>query len=170
MRGQPIRRLWWFGGAAVVLVGVIVAVLVWPSSKAAPYRPPTRARVYNAFTVCLLTGPQGIAGSDAAPVWAGVRQAANSMNDQAQYLSAVASPETVGSVTPFANTLIQQQCGVVIAVGPVEVTTVESIAPDNLKTRFVVVGSGSASANVRQVADASTSAVASAVQAAAAGG
>jgi hypothetical protein len=160
------RRHWWYGGGAVLVTGVIVGVVAWPSPKVAPHDPPTRSRVYNAFTICLLTGPQGVAGGDAAPLWAGVREAANGADDQSQYLAAVASPETVGSVTPFANTLIQQRCGLVIAVGAVEVSTLESLAPGNPGTRFMVVGGGSASANMQVVADSSMASVAAAVEAA----
>jgi basic membrane lipoprotein Med (substrate-binding protein (PBP1-ABC) superfamily) len=150
----------------VLAAVVIIAVVLWPSSGTGPARPPTRSRVYNAFTICLLTGPQGIAGAAAAPVWAGIQNAADAANDQSQYLAAVTSPETVGSVTAFANTLVQQKCGLVIAVGPVEVSTVESIAPADPGTRFMVVGGGSAAVNVQVVADSSTSSVTSAVQAA----
>lgn len=169
MRGRSAQWFWWVGGAVVLVVAAVVAIAVWPSPKAAS-SPPPRARVYNAFTVCLLTGPQGIAAGEAAPVWAGVRQAADTLNDQAQYLAAVASPETVGSVTPFVNTLIQQRCGLVVAVGPAEVSAVEAVAPGSPHTRFMVVGGGSASSNVQVVADPATDAVAAAVRAAAVGG
>ena len=121
--------------------------------------------MYNTVTICLLTGPLGVAGTDAAPVWAGVQKAADAANDQAQFLAATTPPETVGSVTPFANSLVQQQCALVVAVGPVEVAAVESIAPSDAKTRFLVVGTGTAAANVRVVAAPATDSVAAAVQA-----
>ncbi|HEV2637974.1 MAG TPA: hypothetical protein VGX23_22690 [Actinocrinis sp.] len=165
MRDRLVRWRWWLGGAAVIAVGALVAVIVWPSPAPAPYRPAARARVYNTVTICLLTGPLGVAGTDAAPVWAGVTKAADAANGQSQFLSATTTPETVGSVTPFANSLVQQQCALVVAVGPVEVAAVESIAPTDAKTRFLVVGKGTASANVKVVTDTSTNSVAAAVQA-----
>jgi len=138
------------GGLVLVAAGVVVAALVWPSSApAGPHRPPLRARSYNAFTVCLLTGPQGIAGASARPVWAGVEAASNETSDQAQYLAATGSPETVDSVTPFVDSLVQQQCGVIVAVGPLEVLAAQSAAAQNKSTTFILVGGGSTESNVR---------------------
>ena len=166
MWDRLVRWRWWLGGAALVLVGAIVAVVLWASpspSPAAPYRPPARERIYNTFTVCLLTGPQGIFGATAAPVWSGVQKAANAANDQAEYLAATTPVETVGSVTPYVNTLILQQCGVVIAVGSVEIEAMGTVAPQYAKVRFIAVGGGTAAANVQVVPEPSTSAVAAAV-------
>lgn len=167
MWGWIVKRRWPVGGAVVVVVGAVLAVVLWPSPSPAPYRPPARARVYKAFTICLLTGPQGVAGAEAAPVWAGVEKASVATDDQAQFLAATGSPETVGSVTPYVNTLVQQQCGLVVAVGAPEIAAVESVAAANRNVRFLVVGGGSSAVNVQVVGGSSADAVSSAVQSAA---
>jgi basic membrane lipoprotein Med (substrate-binding protein (PBP1-ABC) superfamily) len=166
MRVWAAKWRWPLRAGALVVVGAILAVVLWPSPTPAPYRPPARARVYNSFTICLLTGPQGIAGAAAAPVWAGVEKASNATDDQAQFLAATGSPETVGSVTPYVNTLVQQRCGLVVAVGVTEGAAVETVAAANPAVRFMIVGSGSAAANVQLVGDSSADAVSAAVQAA----
>ncbi len=68
---------------------------------------------------------------------------------QVTYLSAVSGQaETVGSVTPFANTLLQQHCGVIVAVGAVEVQAVQAVEVANTGEHFVLVGGGSVAGNV----------------------
>ena len=171
MRGWLARYRWWAAGAALVVIGVVVAVAVWPSSAApGPYRPAARARVYNSETICLLTGPAGVAGA-AAPVWAGVEKASNATNGQAGFLAATSSVETVGSVTPFVNTLVERQCGVIVAVGQVEVVSVVAVAPANAATRFVAVGGDMVEgmSNVRVVSETSANSVAAAVESAVSG-
>jgi hypothetical protein len=161
------RWRWPLGGAALVVVAGVVAALVWSSgaSSPGPYRPASRTRSYNAFTFCLLTGPEGVVGLSAAPVWAGVEAASNATSDRAQYLAATGSVETVGSVTPYANTLVQRQCGLVLAVGSVEVAVAQSVAAENKGTEFILCGGGVARANVRVVADVSSASVENAIEA-----
>src|ERR1700761_9200785 len=83
-----MRRWWWAGVAAVVVVAGLVPWLVWPST------PAPRARVYKAFTACLLTDSRGIAGPQAAPVWAGMQKASLATHVKVEYL-AVVGPDTV---------------------------------------------------------------------------
>jgi hypothetical protein len=69
-------------------VGILVAVLVvglaawilWPSP---------RPRPYLAFTACLLTDEQGVAGSAAGAVWAGMQDASLATRAKVQYVPAV---------------------------------------------------------------------------------
>ncbi len=160
------RWRWVLGGGALVVVAGVVALLVWPSSApAGPERPPLRARAYNALTICLLTGPQGIAGSTAVPVWAGVEAASNATSDQAEYLAAAGSPETVDSVIPYVNSLVQQRCGVIVVVGPIEVQAAQSVAAQNKSTTFIMVGGGEAESNVRVEKDISQTAVTNTIEA-----
>lgn len=127
----------------------------WPSSEAS-YNPPARSRQFIAFTACLLTGPLGVAGPDAKDAWAGVQAASKATSAQTQYLAAVGASETVGSVTPFANALVQQHCDLILAVGAVEVEVVQAVAAANPDMHFVLVAGGSAGANVAVVPGAST--------------
>jgi basic membrane lipoprotein Med (substrate-binding protein (PBP1-ABC) superfamily) len=115
------------------------------------YDPPARARQYIAFSACLLTGPSGLADPSARAVWSGMESASSATRAKVTYLAAVGAAETVGSVTPFANSLVQQHCGLVLAVGAVEVQTAQSIAASNAGTDFVLVGGGSAARNVAVV-------------------
>jgi hypothetical protein len=147
--------------------------VLWPSSGSV-YDPPARARQYIAFSACLLTGPAGLADSSAQAVWAGMQTASLSTHAKVTYLAAVGSGETVGSVTPFANSLVQQHCGLVLAVGSVEVQTAQSVAAANAGVDFVLVGGGAVARKVAVVsaADATqvSSRVASVVKAAVGGG
>lgn len=166
MWGRLVRWRWWVGGVGLLVVAVVVVVAVWPSSgPAGPYRPAPRARVYNAATICLLTGPLGVTGA-AAPVWAGVEKASGATSDQAEFLAAVGSVETVGSVTPFVNTLVERQCTVIVAVGAVEVEAAGVAASGDAATRFLLVDGGSAAtaSNVSVVSGASANTVATAVE------
>ena len=164
MKDWLVRRRWFVAAGGLFVVAVVVIVLVWPSSQGnGAYRPPTRARVYKSTTVCLLTGPQGVAGKDAASVWAGVQNAAGAANDQSEYLAAAVPTETVGSVTPFVNTLVNQHCDLIVATGSVEDSAVESIAANEPTVRFLLISGTSSSANVKIVSDSSASTVSAAV-------
>jgi hypothetical protein len=90
-------------------MALITGLAVWLAqpSRTQVYNPPTRAREYIAFTACLLTGPDGLTDATAHQVWSGMQTESSATRAQVTYLSAAAGQaETVGSVTPFANTLI----------------------------------------------------------------
>ena len=69
VRAHPRRWLGGAGGGVLVLAALLTWVL-WPDQPS-PESP--RARPYIEYTACLLTGEEGIAGPDAAPVWAGLQ-------------------------------------------------------------------------------------------------
>jgi hypothetical protein len=138
------RRIW--VGAAVVALGVVVAVLIqWIG----PDSPPPRARPYLEFTACLLTDGQGLAGP-AAPVWAGMQDASLATHAKVQYL-AVSGEATVGNALPYLTSLIQRRCAVVLAVGPAQVAAVGADASRYPRVRFVVVGGSGSGTNVTVV-------------------
>lgn len=147
--------------------------MLWPSPRSV-YDPPARARQYIAFSACLLTGPAGLADPSARAVWSGMQEASATTAAKVTYLAAVGASETVGSVTPFANSLVQQHCGLVLAVGAVEVQTAQAVAAATADINFVLVGGGAVGRNVAVVpaGDAAgvSSRVASVVKAAVAGG
>ncbi|MBS2966207.1 hypothetical protein KGA66_24395 [Actinocrinis puniceicyclus] len=137
---------------------------LWPSSRPT-YDPPHNTRQYIAFTACLLTGPAGLADPRARAVWSGMQAASSATNAQVSYVAAaVGQAETIGSVTPFANSLVQQRCGVIVAVGPVEVATMQAVAAGHAEGRFVLVGGGSAASNIAVVPPSGGSSIASRVQ------
>ena len=157
---------WWVGiSAAVVAVAAVAVWLAWPSGRAV-YDPPARARQYIGFTACLLTGPAGLADPAAREVWSGMQSASAATRAQVSYMSApVGAAESVGSVTPVANSLVQQRCGVIVAVGSVEVAAVQPVAAANTGVRFVMIGGGKAAGNVAVLPVPGDSSVASRVDA-----
>lgn len=160
-----IGRHWWSAAAAVVAVlAGGITWLVWPAGKQT-YDPPERSRQYIAFTACLLTGPAGLGDPQARAVWSGLEAASSVTNAQVSYLSVpVGQPDTVGVATPLANSLVQQRCGVIVAVGASEVGAVQVIAAQHTGMRFVLVGGGNAASNVAVVPQAGVSSLSSRVQ------
>jgi hypothetical protein len=154
------RHRWWFMGVGVVIVGVVLLVVLWPSAPARTL-PPTRARQYTAFDACLLTGSQGLADPAVRPVWAGMQDASLATKAKVSYL-AVAGPQTTGNAVPYANTLLQRRCSLVIGVGQPQVDAVTSTARSHPKNRFAVVG-GNGSANVTALPTGSANAMRSAI-------
>src|SRR5574340_860169 len=123
MRLWNRRWLWWVAGSgAVVAVGL--GVWFWLSAGGR-HMPPARARVYTAFSTCLLTGPRGLADGQVAPVWAGMEEASLATRAKVSYLP-VAGPATVGAATPYLGSLVAQHCDVIIAVGAPETAAVNA--------------------------------------------
>ncbi|MER5791658.1 hypothetical protein [Streptomyces sp. NPDC001980] len=144
------RKLWAWGGGAVAAVAGAVAVL-GVSGGGGDGNPTPRARQYTSFAACLLTDANGITGAQAAPVWAGMQDASLATHAKASYL-AVAGPETEANAQAYANTLIQQRCDLVLAVGKGPASAVRKLAPSSPESRFITVGSGSTLHNVRFIA------------------
>jgi basic membrane lipoprotein Med (substrate-binding protein (PBP1-ABC) superfamily) len=143
-----------------VVVAVVLLVALWPSAPARTL-PPTRARQYTAFDACLLTGSQGLADPAVRPVWAGMQDASLATKAKVSYL-AVAGPQTSGNAEPYANTLLQRRCSLVIGVGKSQVDAVAAAARSHPKSRFAVVG-GDGGGNVTSVPTGTADAVRSAV-------
>jgi basic membrane lipoprotein Med (substrate-binding protein (PBP1-ABC) superfamily) len=141
-----VARRWWLGGALGALL--VTAVLVWalgPSSEPQP-----RARQYLAFTACLLTGADDIAGADAAPVWAGMQDASAQTRAKVEYLS-VSGPATKENAGPFLASLVSRHCDVVLVVGSAQVAAAGDIASTTPAVRFVVVGGDLGGRNVTRI-------------------
>lgn len=130
-------------GVVVIVAGLTVAL--WP--KPARALPATRARVYAARRVCLLTGSQGLADSTTAQVWAGLEDASAKTKVQVSYLS-VQGPDTAADAAPYLASLAGGRCDLVLAVGSAPVGAVALDAPKFPRTAFLVVGGGVARANV----------------------
>ncbi|HJP77253.1 MAG TPA: hypothetical protein VJ914_23490 [Pseudonocardiaceae bacterium] len=153
-RAWVLAHRWWSAGIVVLIVAAIVIPLVAVlQSGPAPARalPPTRARTYLAFDACLLTGAQGLADPSVRPVWAGMQDASLATHAKVSYL-AVAGPQTVGNAIPYANTLLQRQCNVIVGIGQSQVDAINQAAPANKTAKFIVVGGSSGAPNVTTVA------------------
>jgi len=101
---------WLLAAVAAVVVAVGVAAwALWPRPVAV-----AQARQYLNVSACLLTGPAGItAGTPAAPLWAAMQSASLASHVMVTYLADTGPAD----VRPMLNTLIQRQCGVIIATG-----------------------------------------------------
>ncbi|MEU0435794.1 BMP family ABC transporter substrate-binding protein [Streptomyces sp. NPDC006290] len=132
------------------MIAVVVAgVCLWPSADGGGEMP--TARVYRDVDACLLTDSRGVVpGVPAAPVWAGMQEASRSTRVRVSFLPAT-GPDTRANVVPYVNSLVQEQCSVVVAVGATPVQAVRAVAPRQKQVRFVVVGDGPGSANVSVV-------------------
>ena len=146
-RSMPLVRRWWWAGAAVVVVlGLLIAWLVWPS----PPPPAPRARPYLEYTACLLTDAQGLAGPTAVPVWEGMQDASLDTHAKVQY-QAVFGEATEGNALPYLASLLERKCRVVLAVEQAQIAAVRTDAPKYPQVRFVVVGGSASGANVTEV-------------------
>lgn len=115
--------------AAVLAVAGVVAWSVWPRPA------PPHARQYLSVSACLLTDQAGItAGSPAAPVWAAMQSASLATHVMVSYLPATGPRD----VTPMLNTLVQRNCGVIIATGAAS-SAVLAAGKANPHQRFLLV-------------------------------
>ncbi|MGW3247612.1 BMP family ABC transporter substrate-binding protein [Streptomyces sp. NPDC001070] len=135
------------GVGAALLVGAVV--WWWPSGEREEM--PT-ARAYRDVDACLLTDGRGVVpGSQAAPVWAGMQDASARTRVRVSFLQ-VMGPDTEGNAVPYVNSLVEQQCSVVVGVGGAEVKAVRAVArKPRAAVRFVVVGDGPAGTGVALV-------------------
>lgn len=121
------------GGVAAIVVAALLAWALWP----APKEP--RPREYRAATACLLTDRQGVAGTQAAPVWAGMQAASGRTRGQVRYL-AVSGDQTVANAQTFVGALVLGRCGVIVAAPGIADETVRAIAAQHPQQQFLVVG------------------------------
>jgi hypothetical protein len=126
----------------VVTVLVVLGVwLLWPA-PAAP-----QARQYTEFTACLLTDDRGIAGPQAAPVWAGLQDASVATHAQAEFLP-IEGEQTAENASLTLGTLVRWRCNLVFAVGNLPTAAVQSGAGRLPGIRFFVVGGSGNGGNI----------------------
>ncbi|KAB2589753.1 BMP family ABC transporter substrate-binding protein [Streptomyces arboris] len=125
----------------VALAAVVGAVLLLGEESGPP---DPRAREYRDVNSCLLTGERGIiAGTPAAPVWAGMQKASLETRTRASYVP-VMGEQSAKNALPHLNSLLQRQCDVVVAVGDSQVEVVRAEAANHRAIRFVVVAGSEA--------------------------
>jgi basic membrane lipoprotein Med (substrate-binding protein (PBP1-ABC) superfamily) len=145
--------------ALVAACGVWIA---WPSSQGAA-APVPRARVYSAYSACLLTDDAGISSISARPVWTGMEAASAATSMTVSYLQATGATN-VTDVQSYLNTLLVRSCNVLVAVGGQETAAVAATAGSYPSVHFVVVGAKSSGPNVAPVAGANEQAVTAGVR------
>ena len=124
------------GAAAVLAIAGVTAWMLWPRPAAAP-----QARQYLNVSACLLTDPKGVApGTPAAPVWAAMQSASLATHVMVSYLPATGPAD----VKPMLNTLIQRQCGVIVATGTATAGVVEAGKANPHQLFLLVTAPGSA--------------------------
>jgi hypothetical protein len=125
-------------GAAVVMVAAGLAAWAWWPRPAVV----VQARQYLDVSACLLTDPAGITpGTPAAPVWAAMQSASLTTHVMVTYL-ADTGPSDIG---PMLNTLIQRQCGVIVATGTATAGVIAA-GKANPHQRFLLVSAPGAAA------------------------
>ena len=130
------------GTTLAVLAGGVLTWALWPESG-----PDPRSRVYTEANACLLTPADGATGKDAAPVWAGMQQASLATSGKVQYLE-VDGPQTAENAGTYLATLIAGKCDLVLTAGVAPNAAAAAAAHSYPDVHFVVVGGGSADANV----------------------
>ncbi|MGW8329915.1 hypothetical protein ACWGLE_18680 [Streptomyces sp. NPDC055897] len=116
---------------------LVVAVVAWFISSA-PDRPKVTANnISRNYRACLLADQ---ANSQAAsPIWSAMQDAAQTTAVNAQRITAPDGKAEV--LLPYANSLIQRKCGVIIAVGDDLHDTINVTAQKNPHQEFVYIGS-----------------------------
>jgi basic membrane lipoprotein Med (substrate-binding protein (PBP1-ABC) superfamily) len=141
LRGLRGRRV----AVAAAAVFAAAAIAVWAAIATSGPKP--RTRQYLTFKACLLTDAQGVAGKQAAPVWAGMEKASLKTRAKVQNLPAFGPPTTANAL-PYLRTLIGQQCNMIIAVGAGPVAAVVAEASAHQKTQFLIAGNASTAHNI----------------------
>lgn len=127
-----------------------------------------RSRQYGDARACMLTGASGVSDPVAAAAWAGMQGASDSTRAMISYLS-VPAPATRASARPYMASLVQRQCGVIVAVGQAQTAAAWPAATAAGRVHFIVVTAGPAgpvSSAVVRISPAPAASVRTAVQAA----
>jgi basic membrane lipoprotein Med (substrate-binding protein (PBP1-ABC) superfamily) len=152
VRVKLTERHWLAAGAAGLLAIALGAAAVALLTRGSSPQAPTAASQYTASVACLLTDSHGISAAPASTVWAGMEDAARATHAKATYLT-VNGPDTAANAIPYASSLIEEHCNVVLAVGTPQAGALIHIATRNPRTSFVIVGSstGPATANLKTI-------------------
>lgn len=145
-------RRGWYAGVAVLFAAVVgIAVALWATRDSEP-----RARQYLDFTACLLTDERGIAGPEAAAVWAGMQETSLATRAKVRYRAVAGEQSTENAVT-FLASLAQSECSLVFAVGDLPQAAVDAGAARFPRVHFAVVGQARTAPNVSTINEADVS-------------
>lgn len=130
----------WTVGIAAITVGAVCVIVFALSGggHTSAGTAPSRARQYSAHKACLLTDARGISADRARTVWAGMEDASAATHAKVQYLS-TAGPATPANAIPYANTLVQRHCDIIVATGEAQAGALRRLSGSASATRFLVV-------------------------------
>lgn len=153
--GVAAAAAWWRGlsrrGRAITLgVTALAAAGAITAGVLISLGPQPRARLYLAFTACLLTDAHGLTGPQAAPVWAGMQDASLATHAKVEYLPVMSGP-TAADAAPFLASLAARQCRVIVAAGPAPAAAVAASARRYPAIRFAVAGAHATGRNITQL-------------------
>lgn len=137
------RRRLLTGAAGLFVTAAVVVGVILHGGRTPPA--PSRASLYSASTACLLTDSRGVGAAPASTVWAGMQDASVATHAKVTYQT-VNGAATTANAIPYANSLVEEDCDVVLAVGDPQTSALTQIAERNPKTNFVIVGGSTASA------------------------
>lgn len=125
---------WWIPLATGICVTTGIALWIFSSNT-----DETKVHANNIsrnFRACLLTDQHNT--QTAAPIWAALQDAAQTTPVNAQRI--VAEGDSTASFTPYANSLTQRKCGLIVTVGDDLHDTVTSTAQHNPHQEFLYIG------------------------------
>lgn len=130
-----MRKLMWGMWGSIAGLAAILAVVAWVAWPP-PYTEPTRAREFRDYDLCLLTGQEGIGAGVGATAWAGLQEVSKQTNVRLSTL-AVSGEQTEARAKQFVATQVQQQCGIIVAVGKPQVEAVSATSASYPTVKFV---------------------------------
>ncbi|MFD8418241.1 hypothetical protein [Streptomyces sp. NPDC059466] len=129
-------------GAVVVVAAVAVTGYFLSRTGIARRLPDTGARSYKDVDACLLTNKDGVtAGTTAAQVWEGMRDASLTTHARVSYVP-VTGEQSAANARPYLEGLLQRSCDLVLAAGGPQVAAAEQAAPLHRTVDFVLVDDG----------------------------
>lgn len=121
---MPKTRLlgsrWWWVAAGAVIAVAFAGWLLWPSPVVMP-----REREYRSDLACLLTDNRGLGSAEAAGAWAGLRDASEATLVRSQMVAVDGEQSEPNAMSSLAS-LVQRQCGLIIATGDAPIAAVLS--------------------------------------------
>jgi hypothetical protein len=139
-----VKRWEWWSWGGIASLAVVLVVATWVAWEPTPTDPP-RAREYRQYNLCLFTGQQGITVEPGKTAWQGLQEVSSRTSVMLPFVS-MPGEQTVPVAKQFLASLVQQQCGIIVALGEVQVAAVTADRDRYPDVKFVTL-SGTESAS-----------------------
>ncbi|HCT78978.1 MAG TPA: hypothetical protein DGT23_20945 [Micromonosporaceae bacterium] len=133
-----MRKLMWGMWGSIAGLAAVLAVVAWVAWPPPASPEPPRAREFRNYDLCLLTGQEGIGAGVGATAWAGLQEVSKQTNVRLSYLS-VSGEQTEARARQYVATQVQQQCGIIVAVGKPQVDAVGAMSGKYPTVKFVAL-------------------------------